>query len=351
MAKAGGQDPLFAETGQILALRIGIVSGMTIYNYPGIIQTSAGSVYVTRQTLDLTTHIPATADKAAWVLITFNASGTITGTKGSEFTLSSATDENDYLSHLPAAPVGAAFLAAAVRVYTDQTEVQETRTNTDIIDLRLPGRVLPASLSLALDDLSDVDAVTGLATGKPLTYNGSLWTPGNLILPAANILTLTNAAASTLALNITSGKTLTLTSADNYALTVPASGTAALLATANIFTADQTINTNSLNALLIEQDGVKDNVLVVDTTNGRIGIGKASPESNLHVMQSGTSATNQITCYGDGTVEPTSIYERAETKRRPSGISLPSRLRQSLGRACNCSRLDQWLCLALTRSS
>jgi hypothetical protein len=67
----------------------------------------------------------------------------------------------------------------------------------------------------------------------------------NLIAPTANILTLTNSAASTLALAITAGKTLTLTSADNYNLTVPATGTAALLATANIFTVKQEINVSS----------------------------------------------------------------------------------------------------------
>jgi hypothetical protein len=62
-----------------------------------------------------------------------------------------------------------------------------------------------------------------------------------IIGPAVNILTLTNAAAATLALNITAAKTLTLTAADNYALTIPATGTAALLGVANIFTAIQNV--------------------------------------------------------------------------------------------------------------
>ncbi|MBU2072711.1 MAG: hypothetical protein KKA68_20960, partial [Gammaproteobacteria bacterium] len=43
-----------------------------------------------------------------------------------------------------------------------------------------------------------------------------------------------------------------------------------------------TINTNSTTALLVEQDGVKDNRLVVDTTNGRIGMGGV-PTTNLHI--------------------------------------------------------------------
>ncbi|KKS25952.1 MAG: Hemagglutinin family protein, partial [Parcubacteria group bacterium GW2011_GWA2_42_11] len=44
-----------------------------------------------------------------------------------------------------------------------------------------------------------------------------------------------------------------------------------------------TVNTNSTTGLLVEQDGVKDNVLVVDTTNGRVGIGTATPLVPLHV--------------------------------------------------------------------
>lgn len=44
-----------------------------------------------------------------------------------------------------------------------------------------------------------------------------------------------------IASNITAAKTLTLTATDNYTLTVPATGTAALLATANVFTTNQTI--------------------------------------------------------------------------------------------------------------
>lgn len=49
-----------------------------------------------------------------------------------------------------------------------------------------------------------------------------------IIGPVTNILTITNSAASTLALAITSAKTLTLTAVDNWNLTVPATGTAAL---------------------------------------------------------------------------------------------------------------------------
>ena len=63
---------------------------------------------------------------------------------------------------------------------------------------------------------------------------------------------------------------LTLVAGAPYSLTVPATGTVALLATANVFTTNQKINCNSTTAFLVEQDGVKDNVLVVDTTNDKV---------------------------------------------------------------------------------
>jgi hypothetical protein len=73
-------------------------------------------------------------------------------------------------------------------------------------------------------------------------------------------------------------------------LTVPATGTAALLGTANVFTALQTINVNSLTGLLVEQTGVKSNVLVVDTTNARIGINVA-PAYDVHAYGDTTTLT------------------------------------------------------------
>jgi len=86
-------------------------------------------------------------------------------------------------------------------------------------------------------------------------------------------------------LNIASGKTLviseglTLTAgAAGQTFTFPSvGGTVALLNAANVFTAIQKINVNSTTALLVEQDGVMDNILVVDTTNGYVFLGTADP--------------------------------------------------------------------------
>lgn len=62
---------------------------------------------------------------------------------------------------------------------------------------------------------------------------------------------------------------------------VPASGAAAI-GVANTFTAAQKIDVSSALALLIEDDGVNDNVLVVDTVNARVGVGVV-PLSPFHI--------------------------------------------------------------------
>jgi hypothetical protein len=105
--------------------------------------------------------------------------------------------------------------------------------------------------------------------------------------------------AATSSTPLAAGRTLTVDMVDASRtlkmqgdLTVPASGTAALLATANVFTAAQTINVNSTTGLLVERTGVTANVLTVDTTNGRVGINIA-PSVTLHTLRN-TTSTNTV---------------------------------------------------------
>lgn len=99
--------------------------------------------------------------------------------------------------------------------------------------------------------------------------------------------------------NISAGKQLTLTATDNYNLTVPATGTVALLSTANVFSINQKINCNSMVALVVEQTGVKNNVWVVDTQNAKAGVNIA-PIAAFGVF-SVKNGTDQVATFSAGT--------------------------------------------------
>lgn len=138
MAQGGGQDVLWVQQRQFMPLRVGPTTGtdMNISIYPGVVWSGLAEIAIANQTLSMTAHIPATSGEAALVLITLDSTGTLIATKGTEFTLASVTDDNDMLSNLPGVPEGTIYVSAAVRVYNTQVAIQETRTNTDIIDLR-----------------------------------------------------------------------------------------------------------------------------------------------------------------------------------------------------------------------
>ena len=146
----------------------------------------------------------------------------------------------------------------------------------------LDADLLDGNSSAAFEPADATIVKTGNASWIDLT-DGGLTTLhkhqdlNTVIAPAANILTLTNAAASTLALNITAAKTLTLTAADNYTLTVPATGTAALLATANVFTAQQqiTVATATSNALILKtsDDSIAKRILEVRSSIDAVLVG------------------------------------------------------------------------------
>jgi len=85
-----------------------------------------------------------------------------------------------------------------------------------------------------------------------------------------------------------------------------------------------TIDVNSATALVVEQSGVHDNVLVVDTANSRIGIGTASPDTNLNISKLATNS-NYYAIYIDNTDPPSVSGEEDEA------VSLAGRLADNAG--------------------
>lgn len=155
---------------------------------------------------------------------------------------------------------------------------------------------------------------TTLALTTSLTNNGAAGTltwggAYTLTIPKTGTVAVGTGTATRIAEWVTDANTLqastliksgagvlTLSAGGAYTLTVPATGTAALLATANEFTTNQKVNANSTTALLVEQDGVKDNVGVFDTTNGRFGV-NTTPSFPFHLYHAtaGNPATTGST--------------------------------------------------------
>lgn len=131
-----------------------------------------------------------------------------------------------------------------------------------------------ATQQAAIDALTAVSAATNehvltkdTATGNAVFKAAA----GGSSLPVVDetaIVYKTGTPANTLILNVNAFST-----ARTWAFP-DAAATFAGLEVANIYTAAQKINVNSTTALLVEQDGVKDNVFIVDTTNARIGINR-----------------------------------------------------------------------------
>lgn len=135
----GGQSPLWVELRQIMPLRLGPYSGMTIQLYHGNVWSGTGLLFVTDTTQDLTSYIPAGAGNAALVNVTVNSAGTVVFTKGTEFVMSAVTTFALLYANIPAFASDTVFWSGSVLVYNGQTEVVDGPANTDIIDARFSG--------------------------------------------------------------------------------------------------------------------------------------------------------------------------------------------------------------------
>jgi hypothetical protein len=152
-----GPDPIFIDKRLLLPRRISSYSGMLVKMYPDMFRTGSAYISLSEQTVDLTSYIATTPGKMVLVLFTLDSSGTLVETASGEVDIFTATPTD-----IPEPPSGTADVLACVRCYYGQTEVQETITNTDILDLRYTyfgaGEVGP----VAFTDLSDTFEYDGL---------------------------------------------------------------------------------------------------------------------------------------------------------------------------------------------
>ena len=177
-AYGGGQDWLKVQKRQYMDLRVGVFDGMTIQFYRGWVKTPTGYKFVPTQYIDLTSQRPSTTGKAAWVLMTVNSSGSVVVTKGVEVDMTALPS-----TAFPSAPSGTVEESAAVRVYQEQTAVQEVpHVGSDIVDLRFgvamslfdnttPSNVIGSAAPGSSAFPARADHVHSAAAGS--TYSGS----------------------------------------------------------------------------------------------------------------------------------------------------------------------------------
>lgn len=94
---------------------------------------------------------------------------------------------------------------------------------------------------------------------------------------------------------------------------------------ANVFTAAQKINVDSAAALLVEQDGVHDNTLVVDTDTGRVAIAGAIDSAAILKVNVAATEARPIYVYGSGYTGSSTVYgtyvNRALAAANTSGMA------------------------------
>ena len=154
----GGQSPLWVELRQIMPLRLGPYSGMTIQLYHGNVWNGTGLLFVTDTTQDMTSYIPAGAGNAALVNVTVNSAGTVVFTKGTEFVMSAVTTFALLYANIPAFASDTVFWSGSVLVYNGQTQVVDGPANTDIIDGRFSGITFGISSSGTITQSGSVTA-------------------------------------------------------------------------------------------------------------------------------------------------------------------------------------------------
>lgn len=126
-----GVDQVDMDWRQITNMRVYASSGFVIGVLAGLIPRVGADLVVPTQTLDLTSHVPASG--ALYVLISVDPVGALAATDG--VTVGSLLDLT--LGDIPDTPDGN-FRLAAVRLYYGQTSIRETTVSNDIRDLRWP---------------------------------------------------------------------------------------------------------------------------------------------------------------------------------------------------------------------
>lgn len=273
-------DTTWIDWRQILTLKVQPYSGLIVYVNGGVLPRSGVDLYVLPQIVDMSGSVPNTIGEGRYALLSLDPSGTVVITNGTPITPGMALD----ISNVPNTPSGN-FRLAAVQLVYGQTTIEETTSRCDILDLRWPqetiaGNLAPGSIGgataqyqylvsgagptytaqwsngyLAITSGKTLTAQNNLTLsgtdGKALTLTGSLTIGADTSITGGGTIglggfTLTVSGNSTvngsLVGNMTGGGTV---ATGGFTLTIPATGTAALINYANVFSQIQTIGSSS----------------------------------------------------------------------------------------------------------
>ncbi len=130
-----GRDPVYVALRQFLPGRITPAGGLTFSvhrftaYFDGVLQLVAPADPISIASLQPYLG----SGMGVFVLVSVNSDGEIVTTKGTEGDVSTLS-----IASIPAAPSDTAYLLGAIRLYDGQTKIDESRLNTDIVDLRWP---------------------------------------------------------------------------------------------------------------------------------------------------------------------------------------------------------------------
>lgn len=187
-------------------------------------------------------------------------------------------------------------LTASLGVYTDASK-QLTSVAPTSGTLGYLNRVSGITGTLRPSNIGDnLDLGTGrLSTSSVFTSNIFIGTIGVVKTVNLPLALIGNNDTFNPFLFSSNGTDLTITAAGGANLSITADGGEIDFDNENlVIMGTVRINTNSITALLVEQNGVKDNTFIVDTTNGAVGINIATPASD-------TFDCRIASAFGDGT--------------------------------------------------
>lgn len=127
----GGQDVVFVQHRQIRPLRPVTLGTYEVLVERGIVNINGEWLYVSGQSVDLEGYIPTSGAKQ--VLLYVDEDGLVKVLEGDVGTLSGLT-----LKDIPQ-PLAGTYPVGGIRLYAGQSYIQETRTISDITDLRFAG--------------------------------------------------------------------------------------------------------------------------------------------------------------------------------------------------------------------